>query len=128
MVVTDRPATIATFHRDAVAQLRVAMTTFYFHPAEGRSQRQPDGHGKVEAETQAEAHDNLRFDRLRSDLGCLLASQDDADVTLVVGKHLLRAHRAVLAARSEVLRRLLKVGQPSRGPPCNKVRSCLDPS
>lgn len=123
VVVTDQPITIASIHRSAVSEVNVLMASFYFHP-EGRQGRQgrddgSRGSGGSESEEDRVAEAAADCDevnevslrmlgRLSADLSHLLRTQESSDVILQVGDLPIKAHKAVLVARSEVFRQMLE--------------------
>ncbi|XP_026293210.2 uncharacterized protein LOC113217502 [Frankliniella occidentalis] len=118
-VDADGPATIASVHRATVSEIGVTMTTFYYHPKQGPAadEGRADSNSsedatseEVEVDTAAvnEGPDARLLNRLSADFGQLLTTQKEADITLVAEEQPVRAHRAILAARSPVFRRLLQ--------------------
>ncbi|XP_034231475.1 uncharacterized protein LOC117639708 [Thrips palmi] len=111
VVVTDHPITIASVHRSAVSQVGVHMASFYLQPGQHLQDADKGDSSEEERCTEAADCDEVSLQmlaRLSADFGHLLSTQGSSDVVLRVGELPVKAHKAVLVARSEVFRQLLE--------------------
>ena len=99
-VVMDGAGTIASVNLSCVSEMTISLSTFYYYPGE-RSSESDEAEGEVERDEEVHL-----LQQLSADFSHLLVTEDVADVVLMVDGLPVRAHRAMLAARSECFRRM----------------------